>query len=103
MEGVQDNQLIAYSVIDALSQSSEIEFPFMIDTPSVSIDNDNLEMLFDYLLDPKYSRQVIIFPEGKEMNPDAGDSKYGPNCAATYELERVENYHSKINTRINNT
>lgn len=94
--------LIAYSVIDALTKSSALEFPFMIDTPSVSIDDDNLALLFNFLMDPKYNRQVIILPEGKEINPDDGDLKYGHSCAATYELERVKNGHSKINMRINN-
>ena len=41
--------LMAYSILDALTKSSEIEFPMVVDTPARSIDQDNLGRLFDYL------------------------------------------------------
>ncbi len=76
--------LVAYSVLDALTKSSDIEFPLIIDTPGRSIDDTNMQTLFDYLFDS--DRQIFLFPEGKELNPDIGDKRYGHKCAATYEL-----------------
>ena len=77
--------LMAYSVLDALTRSSDIEFPLVVDTPARSIDDENLERLFDYLL-LESGKQVLVFPEGKELKPDDGDARYGSHCSATYEI-----------------
>jgi len=77
--------LMAYSVLDSLTRSSDIEFPMIVDTPSRSIDDENLERLFDYLL-LESGKQVLLFPEGKELKPEPGDERYGGHCAATYEI-----------------
>jgi len=77
--------LVAYSVLDALTSCSGIEFPLIIDTPGRSIDEDHIKKLFDYLMD--CGKQVILLPEGTELKPDVGDASYGHRCAATYELK----------------
>ena len=77
--------MMAYSVLDSLTRSSDIEFPMIVDTPSRSIDDVNLERLSDYLL-LESGKQVLLFPEGKELKPDSGDERYGGHCAATYEI-----------------
>ena len=96
--------LMAYSILDALTKSSGIEFPMVVDTPARSIDENNLGRLFDYLL-LESEKQVIILPESKELKPKDGDDKYGGRCATTYEIELIgkDEDLSKLNLRINNT
>jgi DNA sulfur modification protein DndD len=87
--------LMAYSVIDALTIASGIEFPFIVDTPSTSIDDDNLKNLFEFLL-IKSKRQILILPEGKEIKPEAGDEEYGYRCARTYQIKKIPNKKKSI-------
>ena len=96
--------LMAYSILDSLTRSSGIEFPMIVDTPARSIDSNNLERLFDYLL-KESGKQVIILPESKELKPDVGDDRYGSTCAATYSLELIgEDEDLTIrHIRVNNT
>jgi DNA sulfur modification protein DndD len=96
--------LMAYSILDALTKSSGIEFPMVVDTPARSIDKNNLSRLFDYLL-LESKKQVIILPESKELEPEEGDEKYGGRCVTTYEIELIgkDEDLSKLKLRINNT
>jgi DNA sulfur modification protein DndD len=96
------SSLVAYSILDSLTRLSDITFPFIIDTPSVSIDDDHLMKLITYLFDT--DRQVFLFPEGKELKPDIGDKKFGSTCAATYEIELYgeTNEKSRVIPRIKN-
>lgn len=96
--------LVAYSILDALTKSSGIEFPMVVDTPARSIDETNLNRLFDYLF-MESGKQVILLPESKELKPDDGDDRYGGACAATYDIELIgeDEDLSKLNIRINNT
>jgi DNA sulfur modification protein DndD len=96
--------LMAYSILDALTKSSGIEFPMVVDTPARSIDENNLGRLFDYLL-LESEKQVIILPESKELKPKDGDDKYGGRCATTYEIELIgkDEDMSQLKLRINNT
>jgi hypothetical protein len=93
---------VAYAVIDALSRASGIEFPFIIDTPSVSIDNEGLDYLFDYLLFDTSPRQVIILPEGKELKPTEGDDKYGAVLARSYSIQH-DDENSVLLERVDNS
>ena len=79
--------LVAYSMLDALTRCSSIEFPFVIDTPSRSLDSDNMQRVFDHIFDS--NRQVICLPRGDEMDPDEGDKQYAPFVAATYSLHNT--------------
>jgi DNA sulfur modification protein DndD len=96
--------LMAYSILDALTRSSGIEFPMIVDTPATSIDSKNLERLFDYLFNES-GKQVILLPESKELHPDIGDERYGPTCASTYQLQLIGEYEDLTvrNIRVNNT
>ena len=59
--------LMAYSVLDALTRSSDIEFPLVVDTPARSIDDENLEVSYRQDESPAY----------KENNAVKVESKYG--------------------------
>ena len=94
--------LLAYSVLDALTTCSGIDFPLVIDTPGRSIDDEHLLRLYDYLFN--CGKQVFLFPEGSELKPEIGDKRYGHTCAATYELKLNEKDQTitDIEERINN-
>ena len=94
--------LVAYSILDALTQLSGIHFPLIIDTPGRSLDDHHVMDLFSYLF--KTDRQVFLFPEGKELKPDIGDKQFGSYCAATYEIQKSgdDKSDSLIIERINN-
>jgi len=94
--------LLAYSVLDALTTCSGIDFPLVIDTPGRSIDDEHLLRLYDYLFN--CGKQVLLFPEGSELKPEIGDKRYGHTCAATYELKLNEKDQriTDIKRRINN-
>ena len=94
--------MLAYSVLDALTTCSGIDFPLVIDTPGRSIDDEHLLRLYDYLFNS--GKQVFLFPEGSELKPEIGDKRYGHTCAATYELKLNEKDQkiTDIEQRINN-
>ena len=94
--------LVAYSILDALTQLSGINFPMIIDTPGRSLDDGHVMDLFSYLFNT--DRQVFLFPEGKELKPDIGDDKFGSYCAATYEIKISgdDKSDSVITNRVNN-
>ena len=96
--------LMAYSILDALTKSSGVEFPMVVDTPARSIDGENLGRLFDYLMGES-GKQVIILPESKELEPEDGDDKYGGYCATTYGIKLIgeDQDLSQLNIRVNNT
>lgn len=81
--------LVAYSMLDALTRCSSIEFPFVIDTPGRSLDSKNMQRVFDHIFDS--NRQVICLPTPAELDPDEGDSRYAANVAVTYELKNNNN------------
>jgi DNA sulfur modification protein DndD len=89
--------LVAYSMLDALTRCSSIEFPFVIDTPSRSLDPDNMERVFDHIFNS--NRQVICLPRGDELDPDEGDKKYAPFVAATYSLHNSPHKNYSRSTR----
>ena len=78
--------LVAYSILDALTTCSGIEFPLVIDTPGRSLDKSHITKTFEHLLNGK--KQVIIFPTNAELEPDLGDKEFGHLCAATYQLSK---------------
>ena len=94
--------LVAYSILDALTQLSGIHFPLIIDTPGRSLDDEHVIDLFSYLF--KTDRQVFLFPEGKELKPTVGDEKFGSHCASTYEIKKSgdDKSDSFLIKRINN-
>ena len=94
--------LVAYSILDALTQLSGIHFPLIIDTPGRSLDDEHVMHLFSYLFET--DRQVFLFPEGKELKPKDGDKMFGSHCAATYEIQISgdDKSDSIISNRINN-
>ena len=94
--------IIAYSILDALTTCSGIEFPLVIDTPGRSIDNDHLRKTLSYLFES--DKQVFVFPEGSELLPDEGDKLFGHRCAATYQLTQNKDDASitDINKRVDN-
>ena len=85
--------LIAYAMLDALTKCSHIEFPFIIDTPGRSLDNNNLTNVFEHLFND-IKRQVILLPNPNELEPEKGDKKYGSKTSKTYIIER--NFKKKV-------
>jgi len=81
--------LVAYSMLDALTRCSSIEFPFIIDTPGRSLDSKNMKRVFDHIFNS--NRQVICLPTPAELDPDDGDSRYAANVAVTYDLKNDNN------------
>jgi len=81
--------LVAYSMLDALTRCSSIEFPFIIDTPGRSLDSKNMQRVFDHIFDS--NRQVICLPTPAELDPDTGDIRYAANVAVTYGLKNNNN------------
>lgn len=92
--------IVAYSMLDSLTECSGIEFPMIIDTPGRSIDNDHLFNVYDHFLNG--NRQVIFLPEGSELDPDIGDERYAHLCASTYSLMKDDNDHTTVKLRISN-
>lgn len=92
--------IIAYSMLDSLTQCSGIEFPMIIDTPGRSIDDEHCRKVFDHFFNS--NRQVVLLPEGKELNPEEGDKRYGHLCASTYALEKTDGDSARVSIRVNN-
>ncbi|MDA9183031.1 AAA family ATPase [Candidatus Poseidoniaceae archaeon] len=90
--------VMAYSVIDALSNCSGIEFPMIIDTPGRGLGIENLDNVYSHFL--ASDQQVIFLPNDRELHPDDGDRKYGNMVGYTYKLEKIEKDRSKIVSRI---
>jgi DNA sulfur modification protein DndD len=90
--------VMAYSVIDALSNCSGIEFPMIIDTPGRGLGIENLDNVYSHFLES--DQQVIFLPNDRELHPDDGDRKYGNMVGYTYKLEKIEKDRSKIVSRI---
>ena len=78
--------LVAYSILDALTTCSGLEFPLVIDTPGRSMDAEHIIQTFEHLINGK--KQVIIFPSSAELKPDVGDKKFSHRCAATYQISK---------------
>lgn len=92
--------IIAYAMLEALTDCSGIEFPMIIDTPGRSIDNEHLANVFARFLD--HGRQVVFLPEGSELDPVDGDARYGHLCSATYSLAKNTDDQTTVNLRIDN-
>lgn len=87
--------LAAYSILDALSRVSEIEFPFIVDTPGRSIDKEYLKDTFSYILKNK-QRQVILLPTTAEIDSDSMTSDYGSEVSRIYTITKEKTDSTKI-------
>jgi DNA sulfur modification protein DndD len=92
--------IVAYAMLEALTDCSGIEFPMVVDTPGRSIDNDHLSNVFERFLNN--TRQVVFLPQGSELDPKEGDKKYGHRCAATYLLTKDSQDRTKVHLRVDN-
>jgi len=92
--------IVAYSMLDALTRCSEIEFPMIVDTPGRSVDNEHLLKVCDHFLGGE--RQIFFLPEGSELDPDVGDERYAHLCAASYSLVKDEKDHTGVKIRVDN-
>jgi DNA sulfur modification protein DndD len=88
--------LAAYSILDALSRVSDIEFPFIVDTPGRSIDKEYLSDIFAYILKNK-QRQVILLPTTAEIDSDRMVSDYGSEVSRIFEITKSRTDSTKIN------
>lgn len=89
--------LAAYSILDALSRVSEIEFPFIVDTPGRSIDKEYLKGTFHYILQNK-ERQVILLPTTAEIDAANMTSDFGSSVSRIYTISKEKTDSTKIST-----
>jgi len=89
--------LAAYSILDALSRVSEIEFPFIVDTPGRSIDKEYLKDTFDYILQNK-ERQVILLPTTAEIDAENMTSDFGSSVSRIYTISKDKTDATIIST-----
>lgn len=86
-------QVAAVSLIDALGQTSDIEFPILFDTPGASIDQQHRNNIIEHFWS-KRDVQLIILAHSGEFRPEEVEEKHHSLLARTWELK----FDNKANT-----
>ena len=79
-------QVAAVSLIDALGQTSDIEFPILFDTPGASIDQQHRDNIIQHFWS-KRDVQLIILAHSGEFRPEEVEEKHQSLLARTWELK----------------
>lgn len=79
-------QVVAISLIDALRQTSDIEFPIIFDTPGASIDQDHRDNIIKHFWSKRDTQFVILASSG-EFRPDEVENEYAHLLAKTWEID----------------
>ena len=88
-----EQQLYATSILKALVDESEIEFPVFIDSPLQKFDSRHSKNIITQFY-PTVSKQVVIFPLlGKELSEDEYNSLL-PNVNSAYIIRNKDNRSS---------
>lgn len=88
-----EQQLYATSILKALVDESEIEFPVFIDSPLQKFDSRHSQNIITQFY-PTVSKQVVIFPLlGKELSEDEYNSLL-PNVNSAYIIRNKDNRSS---------
>lgn len=88
-----EQQLYATSILKALVDESEIEFPVFIDSPLQKFDSRHSKNIITQFY-PTVSKQVVIFPLlGKELSEDEYNSLL-PNINSAYVIRNKDNCSS---------
>jgi len=88
-------QVVAISLIDALRQTSDIEFPILFDTPGASIDKVHRDKIIKHFWS-KRDEQLIILAHSGEFRPDEVEKENKELLARTWQLE----FNSGINSTV---
>jgi len=86
-------QVAAISLIDALRQTSDIEFPILFDTPGASIDQGHRNNIINHFWS-KRDVQLIILAHSGEFRPDEVEKKHVKLLAKTWELKFDDNQNT---------
>jgi DNA sulfur modification protein DndD len=88
-------QVVAISLIDALRQTSDIEFPILFDTPGASIDKVHRDKIIKHFWS-KRDEQLIILAHSGEFRPDEVEKENKELLARTWQLD----FNSGINSTV---
>ena len=88
-------QVVAISLIDALRQTSDIEFPILFDTPGASIDKVHRDNIIKHFWS-KRDEQLIILAHSGEFRPDEVEKDNKELLARTWQLD----FNSGINSTV---
>ena len=88
-------QVVAISLIDALRQTSDIDFPIIFDTPGASIDKEHRDNIIKHFWS-KRDTQFIILASSGEFRPDEVEKDNKELLAKTWQLE----FNSGINSTV---
>lgn len=88
-------QVVAISLIDALRQTSDIDFPIIFDTPGASIDKEHRDNIIKHFWS-KRDTQFIILASSGEFRPDEVEKDNKELLAKTWQLD----FNSGVNSTI---
>jgi DNA sulfur modification protein DndD len=88
-------QVVAISLIDALRQTSDIDFPIIFDTPGASIDKEHRDNIIRHFWS-KRDTQFIILASSGEFRPDEVEKDNKELLAKTWQLD----FNSGVNSTI---
>lgn len=88
-------QVVAISLIDALRQTSDIEFPILFDTPGASIDKVHRDKIIKHFWS-KRDEQLIVLAHSGEFRPDEVEKENKELLARTWQLD----FNSGINSTV---
>lgn len=89
-------QIVAFSLIGALSRNATRRAPIVMDTPLGRLDKQHKENVMNHLAD--FGEQVLLLVHDDEVSEDLLDS-VRPSLVAEYELHRESLYRTQIRKR----
>lgn len=88
-----ERQMYASSLLNALVDESDIEFPVFIDSPMQKFDEQHAENIIQFFY-PNVSKQVVLFPLiGKELT-EKEFNQIRPKVSKTYLIDNISNEES---------
>lgn len=90
-----EKQLYATSLLKALVEESNIDFPLFVDSPMQKFDEDHAENIIKHFY-PNISDQVVIFPILKKELSQDEFLKLKKNIAKCYLIDNIGQDHSKF-------
>ena len=91
-------QVVAISLIDALRQTSDIDFPIIFDTPGASIDKEHRDNIISHFWSKRDTQFVILASSG-EFRPDEVEKDNKELLAKTWEIDFISGINSTVITR----
>lgn len=91
-------QVVAISLIDALRQTSDIDFPIIFDTPGASIDKEHRDNIISHFWSKRDTQFVILASSG-EFRPHEVEKDNKELLAKTWEIDFISGINSTVITR----